>query len=137
MIVRLLAALLISGAVPGAAQVNITPTVAQSLRAGSETFTFYCASCHGRGGKGDGPAAPALATKPPNLTTLAARNRGLFPAARVKAFIAGGPVTVPAHGSSEMPVWGPIFKVLDPSDTLADARIENVVAYIQSIQVRR
>jgi mono/diheme cytochrome c family protein len=71
------------------------------------------------------------------LTTLAARNRGLFPAARVKAFIAGGPVTVPAHGSSEMPVWGPIFKVLDPSDTLADARIENVVAYIQSIQVRR
>ena len=35
-----------------------------------------------------------------------------------------------------MPVWGPIFQSLDPSDTIAQARIDNVVAYINSIQVK-
>ena len=31
---------------------------------GQEMFTSYCAACHGREGKGDGPAAPALTPKP-------------------------------------------------------------------------
>jgi hypothetical protein len=35
-----------------------------------------------------------------------------------------------------MPIWGPIFQVLDPSDTVAQARLDNVVAYIQSIQTK-
>ena len=30
--------------------------------AGKDLFEFYCASCHGRDGKGNGPVAPALKT---------------------------------------------------------------------------
>jgi integrase len=44
----------------------------------------YCASCHGRSGKGDGPTASALKIPPPaNLTTIAARNRGQCPDIKV------------------------------------------------------
>ena len=43
---------------------------------------------------------------------------------------------VAAGGTSAMPVWGPIFRGLDPSDTLAKIRVANVVAYIDSMQAR-
>jgi hypothetical protein len=33
-------------------------------------------------------------------------------------------------------VWGPIFRGLDPSDTLTSVRIGNLVAHIESMQVR-
>lgn len=35
---------------------------------GMETFKRQCAVCHGEEGKGDGPAAPALQPRPPDLT---------------------------------------------------------------------
>jgi hypothetical protein len=35
-----------------------------------------------------------------------------------------------------MPVWGPIFQALDSSDERARARIENVIAYLMSIQAK-
>ena len=50
---------------------------------------------------------------------------------------AHGRPDAPTHGSSDMPVWGPIFQSLALSDTIAQARIDNVVAYINSIQVKR
>jgi mono/diheme cytochrome c family protein len=115
---------------------RMPPLVIKSL-AGSDLFDFYCASCHGRGGKGDGPAAPALKTRPPNLTTLARRSGGIFPTARVAASVGGdGTVTMSAHGSTDMPVWGPIFRALDANDKLADARVAAVVTYVQSLQVK-
>lgn len=36
--------------------------------AGKATYDAKCASCHGSTGKGDGPAATALPTKPPDMT---------------------------------------------------------------------
>ena len=33
-----------------------------------------------------------------------------------------------------MPVWGPTFTALDPSDKVVIVRIFNVVAYLESIQ---
>jgi len=48
----------------------------------------------------------------------------------------GGDVLSPAHGSADMPVWGPVFRGLDPSDALVKVRIANVVTYIESIQVK-
>jgi mono/diheme cytochrome c family protein len=102
---------------------------------GRDLFEFYCASCHGRDGKGGGPVVPALKTAPPDLTTIAARSGGTFPAARVESFVTGDQV-LPAHGTREMPVWGPIFRALDPSDTMARIRIANTVSYVESIQVR-
>jgi hypothetical protein len=58
----------------------------------------------------------------------------VFPAARVEAFVTSGNES-PAHGTREMPVWGPIFRGLDPSDTLTKVRINNVVTHVQSLQV--
>jgi mono/diheme cytochrome c family protein len=105
--------------------------------AGRDLFQFYCASCHGADGKGGGRAASALKVTPPDLTTLAQRNHGTFPTDRLEAFIKGeGRLSTPAHGSSEMPVWGPIFKGLDSRDAVNAARIENLVKYIESIQAR-
>jgi len=125
-----------SAALPSAQFVDVTPTLVLPSMSGRDIFRYYCASCHGQSGRGDGPVAAALKTRPANLTRLAVANSGRFPAERVKAFVTHGPVNAPAHGSPEMPIWGPIFQSLDPSDAVAQARIENVVAYIQSIQTK-
>ena len=112
------------------------PLIIQSTY-GPDLFNHYCASCHGRDGKGHGPAATALHTPPPDLTALA-KQYGTFPRARVAAAI-GGESSVPllpSHGSREMPVWGPIFRYLDPNHRMTDVRIENLVAYIESLQAR-
>jgi hypothetical protein len=69
---------------------------------GADLFRSYCASCHGRGGKGDGPVAPALNAKVPDLTTIAQRHGGVFPEKWVTELIEG-PKSVLAHGSREMP----------------------------------
>jgi mono/diheme cytochrome c family protein len=103
---------------------------------GRDIFTFYCSPCHGRDGRGNGPVAPALKTAPPDLTRLTIRNSGTFPRGRVENFVANGSPDVPAHGSREMPVWGPTFLALEPSDTLVKIRIANVVDYVESIQAR-
>ena len=54
----------------------------------------------------------------------------------VLAFIVGTGRPLPAHGPGDMPVWGPIFRALETSDPRVKVRIENIVAYIESIQVR-
>lgn len=111
------------------------PPLVMSSMYGRDLFTFYCASCHGRDGKGSGPVVPALKTPPPDLTTMTRRNSGTFPRARVDSFVTGdGGRLTPAHGSKEMPVWGPIFQGLDPHDTMNKIRISNIVAHIESIQ---
>lgn len=108
-----------------------------SSTVGRDLFEFYCSSCHGRDGKGGGHAAAALKVPPPDLTTLARRNGGAFPTERVEGFVKGeGRLSTPAHGSSDMPVWGPIFKGLDNRNAINAARIENIVKYIESIQAK-
>jgi mono/diheme cytochrome c family protein len=121
-----------------AAQTSNRPTlplVIPSLT-GEDLFRFYCTTCHGRDGKGYGPVASALKTPPADLTTIARRNGGQFPRDRVERFVTGERQPASAHGSMEMPVWGPIFQALDPQDTLNRIRIENVVSFIESIQVK-
>jgi len=110
-----------------------SPLVIPSM-SGGDLFRFYCASCHGRDGKGDGPIAAALTRRPPDLTTIARRNGGPFPTDQVAGFVTGNREPTLAHGSAEMPVWGPIFRALDRQDRMNRIRIENVVAFIESIQ---
>jgi mono/diheme cytochrome c family protein len=103
--------------------------------AGNDVFAFYCASCHGRNGKGDGPVSRSLKVAPPDLRLLARLNGGEFPRSRVAAFVMHGDrVSAPAHGSTEMPVWGPVLTGLGDSNVLAKVRIANLVAYLESIQ---
>ena len=101
---------------------------------GVDNFHSYCSPCHGRGGKGDGPVAPALKRRPSDLTTLAKKNHGVFPRAQVRDFITNGSTDIPEHGSIAMPVWGPTFRALDSSDKSVAIRIANVVEYLESIQ---
>ena len=112
------------------------PPLVISSMYGRDLFEFYCASCHGRDGTGGGPVAPALRVTPPDLTMIAARNRGMFPRTRVEAFVTGAQEVPAAHGSKEMPVWGPVFSGLDPNDKANRVRITNIVDYIASIQAK-
>lgn len=134
----LLAAIVCAGAtVTAVAQRSAPPKVPSLLMpsvAGHDNFNAYCAPCHGRGGKGDGPVASTLTTPPADLTKLAFRNNGAFPRVLVREFVTHGNPAIAAHGSSEMPIWGPTFRSLEASDTLVAMRISNIVAYLESIQ---
>jgi mono/diheme cytochrome c family protein len=102
---------------------------------GHDLFRAYCASCHGADGKGKGPVAPALKVDPPDLTTIARRNLGTFPSSRVRNIIAGDEAIV-AHGSREMPVWGPIFHQVERDRDYGNVRLQNLTKYLESIQLK-
>jgi mono/diheme cytochrome c family protein len=100
---------------------------------GPDLFRAYCAPCHGLDAKGAGPAAAALKARVPDLTLLASRNQGQFPAPYVRKMILGDQ-EVPAHGSREMPIWGPIFHQVERDMDWGNVRVTNLVAYVRSIQ---
>jgi mono/diheme cytochrome c family protein len=116
--------------------VKNVPAPQTSPASGKEMYVNYCASCHGITGKGNGPAAPALKVPPPDLTTLSRRSQAKFPAAHVYQVIKGD-ATMPAHGSKDMPVWGPVFSSMSKGDqALVQLRISNLTKYIESLQVK-
>ena len=98
---------------------------------GPEMFRSYCAPCHGKAGKGDGPAAAALNPKPADLTLFAKRRNGTFSTKDFEDKL-NGQTVVAAHGSAEMPVWGPIFRQLGNEQL----RVVNLRKYVESLQVR-
>jgi len=118
------------------AQVKSTSAIS-----GEQMFKQYCAVCHGPAGKGDGPVAIALKVPPPDLTALAQRHDGKFPDDYVSNVLKNG-VKAPAHGSGEMPVWGPLFETMsrwqalcpDMDQTSAAMRITNLTNYLKSMQ---
>jgi len=114
--------------------VTATPPPSPSPMTGAELYAAYCASCHGTGGKGDGPAAPALRSKLPDLTTLAKRRGGKFPEGDVFQVIKWGGGII-GHGSKEMPVWGIAFRTLSPEDEAeVNLRIKSLITYLDSLQ---
>jgi mono/diheme cytochrome c family protein len=116
---------------PGIKKVPVTRT---SPAAGKEMFVHYCASCHGKEGKGNGPAASALKKAPADLSTLASRNGGKFPDTRVYAYVEGTD-EVASHGSREMPIWGDVFRSMSPADAAAvHQRVSNLTEYVRSLQ---
>lgn len=103
---------------------------------GPDLYRAYCASCHGKDGKGNGPAASALKATVPDLTRIASRNGGKFPVERVRRIIVGEGM-IASHGSREMPVWGPIFHQVESDVDRGPVRLENLVKYLESIQVAK
>ncbi len=102
--------------------------------AGKDTFKLYCAACHGLDAKGHGPAREALKIPAPNLTTLTKRHGGAFPYDYVTAVLTFGPGFT-AHGSADMPTWGPIFQYLDNNNQAAvQKRIRNLCDYLAALQ---
>jgi mono/diheme cytochrome c family protein len=105
-----------------------------SAASGQAMFREYCAVCHGNGAKGDGPAANALKKRPADLTQLARKNNGKFPELEVRNYVSGRD-TVAAHGSRDMPVWGQLFRSLEPHDNgIPDLRVKNLADYVKSLQ---
>jgi len=112
------------------------PMKQTSPASGKEMYTQYCAACHGTDAKGEGPAAPALKTPPANLTILAKSNGGKYPSDRVGEILRTG-TGVAAHGSADMPTWGPLFRALDPGhDVTVQQRIHNLNDYLSSLQAK-
>jgi mono/diheme cytochrome c family protein len=108
-----------------------------SASSGKEMFTQYCAPCHGVQGKGNGPAANAMKSQPTDLTQLARKNNGDFPANHVASVLKFGEGAASAHGSADMPVWGPLLQSLDKfHDTGVQQRVSNLVSYIETLQAK-
>ena len=108
--------------------------VKQSDKSSGETmYKDYCAVCHGADGKGGGPAATALKTAPPDLTTMAKRYGEKAVGFKVDATLRFGAETK-AHGTSEMPVWGPLFSGADKNQSAVTMRISNLAKYVESLQ---
>jgi hypothetical protein len=115
-------------------------------------YLSSCANCHGEDRKGKGPFSRKLKTAPPDLTTLAKKNNGVFPVISVYRNIDGRNL-VESHEGREMPIWGcrhttaPVDgkliqpdhyeSLLDlscgPEDVIAN-RILSVVVYLRRIQ---
>ena len=90
--------------------------------AGKETYDKTCGMCHGPAGKGDGPTAAVLPTKPRNHTDGNYMNP-LTDDYLFKIIKEGGA----AVGKAQfMPAWGTQLK---------DADIWNVIAYIRTLAV--
>jgi mono/diheme cytochrome c family protein len=115
--------------------INLNKTPAYS---GKQMYVSYCAPCHGVDGRGNGPAAVALKQQPTDLSALSKNHGGKFPAEHVMAALRFG-TSNPAHGTAEMPVWGPILGKMDTvlADSNAKAlRISNLSRYIESMQAK-
>ena len=134
-----LVALSVAGFVISRAQESKPPVKREtapstSPASGKDMFVSYCASCHGKDAKGDGPAADALKRTPADLTTLAKRNGGKYPSDRVTSVLRGQ-AKLMAHGDQEMPVWGPVFwKMSGGREEQVQMRIANLNRYLESLQ---
>jgi mono/diheme cytochrome c family protein len=121
----------------GRAQDKPAAAVPSDVASGKKTYMDYCAACHGADGSGHGPAASALKTPPANLRTLAIRHDGKFPEEYVTRVVRSGDPVL-GHGSSEMPIWGPVFSMQENGDEAAvRRRIKNLCNYLASIQDKK
>jgi mono/diheme cytochrome c family protein len=105
------------------------------VEVGREEFVRSCAVCHGADARGGTTPTGAPA---PDLTRIAARRGGDFPADEISDWI-DGRLAPAAHGTREMPVWGARFaRGLPPEPLTQDlvrGRIVTLVEYLESIQV--
>jgi mono/diheme cytochrome c family protein len=114
--------------------VRETKLVTSSM-VGSEIYRTYCAVCHGDRGRGDGPLAGSLRSVPSDLTLLATRNGGEFPAEMV-ARIIDGRDPVAGHGGPDMPVWGDAFQGSEADDQKVEEKIQSLVAFVGTLQAK-
>jgi len=104
---------------------------------GAYSYRTYCASRHGTGGKGDGPLSDSLRFHPPDLTLLAQRNGGEYPAEKIHRIV-DGRSPLKGHGGPDMPVWGDAFRNAETGydDEQVKEKIRSVVDYLKTIQAK-
>ena len=105
-------------------------------------YLTHCQACHGLEGRGDGPAAASLRTRPADLTRLWQRYGTPLDRERLTAYIDGRGL-LEVHGPREMPVWGDEFFEDAPPLTpnLVEAAKHHLIAvlveYLETIQTER
>jgi mono/diheme cytochrome c family protein len=90
------------------------------VNAGKAKYESLCAGCHGKTGKGDGPAAASLNPKPQDHTDGKVMNS--LSDQYLTDIIKNGGASV--KKSPLMPAWG---------KTLKDQEVADVIAYIRSL----
>lgn len=107
---------------------------------GAALFRINCAGCHGTDGRGNGPIAEFISAPVADLTRIAVRNGGQFPAERIFQVIDGQSGST-VHGARHMPVWGYEFFGSDSDDAKAhlDAtqKVDRLVMYLRTIQAEK
>lgn len=105
---------------------------------GKELFGQYCATCHGDGGKGDGPVAGDLPKPPADLTTIAARNGGTFPMiavmSKIDGYTKGADAAMPELGVTLSDGPMVLADLGDGTETPTPARLLALADYLKSIQ---
>jgi mono/diheme cytochrome c family protein len=135
-ILAIVAAFAVAQQTQSAPRIKHVPISNSPSNSGKEMFNSYCAVCHGTDAKGSGPAASAMKTVPTDLTGLAKKNDGKYPASHVAAVIRGQAST-PSHGSQDMPIWGPLFSSIDQGrQGQVQQRVANLVAYVEGLQAK-
>lgn len=114
---------------------------------GKQEYENSCALCHGKDGKGTGAINDLLKKAPADLTTLAKKNKGVFPFDRVYAMVDGREI-IRAHGDRDMPAWGNRYSndtvkaaeyyrdVPYDAEMYARSRILALIDYLNRIQVK-
>lgn len=111
------------------------PEVQTPIVSGEDEFLWNCAECHGFEGKGDGPLAKVLIKPPADLTKIAARNVGVFPAEKIFKMIAQAD-DVTGHQSFQMPKFWERFQQSEGRRgyDAPEIRIQAIVDYLKTIQ---
>ena len=124
--------------------------LAEEETIGSDEYRISCLSCHGVGGRGDGPLATYLTVPPTDLTALARNNGGQYPKLKAGSYpflrvyqVIDGRADIALHGDRAMPVWGNRYLAEMPGGTTAyggeyekmvRGRVLELVYFIQTLQ---
>jgi mono/diheme cytochrome c family protein len=126
------------------ARAGKTQSIEDQVKMGATDYQNFCAACHGKDARGNGPVAMELKIAPPSLRNVAARRNGVFDVNEIVKIIDGRDMPR-AHGTPEMPIWGSLFRFVaeasgilssDIEDTEKDAQkhILAVAKYLETIQ---
>jgi mono/diheme cytochrome c family protein len=114
------------------------PVAPSSATDGAVLYQQHCAACHGPEARGDGPLADVIAYRPADLTRIALRSHGHYPAARVRDII-DGRKPVKGRFPAGMPVWGEAFKNSEDgySEKAVIEKIAALADYLGTLQAPR
>jgi mono/diheme cytochrome c family protein len=102
---------------------------------GRAEYETHCADCHGAGGRGDGPQSRGVKLPIPDLSTLAQRHGGSFPADHVRRVI-DGRQDIKGHAGRQMPLWGQRYARTPgaASEAAVQQRIDALTDYLRTLQ---
>lgn len=105
---------------------------------GRTLYMENCASCHAVDATGNGPVARELGVTAPDLTTISARNGGVFPRDEVMSIIDG--LQRAPHFSAAMPEFGAgdmgetVIVENDGLGTPVPMQLLELTEYLESLQ---